>query len=178
MLNIAIVVVTWNNEDIIGEALSSVIDDLDSTSLTYQIWVVDSASSDHTVAVIRRDFPSVTLIASDENLGFAGANNLVMRQMGFDDSSAGGELPCVVYLLNPDTITHRGATQTLYDVLMSRDEVGVVGARLTYGDGSFQHSAFRFPDLGQLWAEFFPTPGRFIEGGFNGRYAKERYTDH
>ena len=52
---------------------------------------------------------------------------------------------------------------------------GVVGARLTYGDGSFQHSAFMFPGLGQLWTEFFPAPGRFIEGAFNGRYAKPLY---
>ena len=55
------------------------------------------------------------------------------------------------------------------------DAVGVVGARLTYADGSFQHSAFKFPDLGQIWTEFFPTPGRFIEGGFNGRYEKDSY---
>ncbi|MBC7871851.1 MAG: glycosyltransferase family 2 protein, partial [Chitinophagaceae bacterium] len=46
------------------------------------------------------------------------------------------------------------------------------GARLTYGDGSFQHSAFHFPGLRQLWVEFFPTPGRFIEGTFNGRYPR------
>jgi len=177
MLNIAIVIVTWNNEDIIGDTLSSVIDDLNTTSLTYQIWVVDSDSSDSTVKVVRRDFPSLNLIASDENLGFAGANNVAMRQMGFDDNPVVDELPCVVYLLNPDTITHQGATQTLYDTLMSQDEVGVVGARLTFGDGSFQHSAFKFPDLGQIWTEFFPTPGRFIEGGFNGRYAKEQYAD-
>jgi len=175
MLNIVIVVVTWNNEDIIGDALSSVIADLDTTSLEYKVWVVDSASSDDTVNVIRRDFPTVKLIASEENLGFSRANNLAMREMGFDSSTDIDDLPCAVYLLNPDTITHQGATQLLYDTLVSREQVGVVGARLTFGDGSFQHSAFKFPDLGQIWTEFFPTPGRFIEGGFNGRYSKSLY---
>src|SRR5690606_9838359 len=82
---------------------------------------------------------------------------------------------CAVYLLNPDTITHPRATRTLYDTLMRQDDTGVVGARLTYGDGSFQHSAFMFPGLAQIWAELFPTPGRFIEGTFNGRYHKEQY---
>lgn len=175
MLDLAIVIVTWNNEDIIGDAVSSVLEDLASTSLSYRVWVVDSASSDNTVSLIREQFPEVTLIASEDNLGFSRSNNVAMRDMGFDGNALQGDLPCAVYLLNPDTITHQGATQKLYDTLMSRDAVGVVGARLTYADGSFQHSAFKFPDLGQIWTEFFPTPGRFIEGGFNGRYEKDSY---
>ena len=85
------------------------------------------------------------------------------------------ELPQAVYLLNPDTITHRGASRRQYDTLMSVADIGLVGARLTYGDGSFQHSAFRFPDLRQIWTEFFPTPGRLIDGPFNGRYARRQY---
>ena len=58
---------------------------------------------------------------------------------------------------------------------MARADVGLVGARLTYGDGAFQHSAFRFPDLRQIWTEFFPTPGRFVDGPFNGRYSRAQY---
>ncbi|MBL8154987.1 MAG: glycosyltransferase family 2 protein, partial [Anaerolineae bacterium] len=60
--------------------------------------------------------------------------------------------------------------------LMNDPHVGLVGARLTYGDGSFQHSAFHFPGLRQLWVEFFATPGRLIEGSFNGRYPRDLYT--
>ncbi len=174
MLDLAIVVVTWNNADIIEDALSSVIADLDTTPLSYKVWLVDNASSDNTMAVVRENFPTVELIASDENLGFSRANNLAMRRIGFDGLES-NKLPRAVYLINPDTITHHNATQRLFDTLMSHDDVGVVGARLTFADGSFQHSAFKFPDLGQIWTEFFPTPGRFIEGGFNGRYSKEKY---
>ena len=175
MLDLALVIVTWNNADIIGNALQSLIDDLETTRLAYQVWVVDSASSDHTVDLIRTNFPDVTLIACEENIGFSRANNLALREMGFERDKLITELPSVVYLLNPDTITHQGATQTLYDTLLNHEDVGAVGARLTYGDGSFQHSAFMFPDLGQIWTEFFPVLGRFIEGSFNGRYAKASY---
>lgn len=175
MLDIAVVIVTWNNQDIIGNALQSLLDDLQTTTLAYQVWVVDSASSDETVGLIRTNFPDVHLIACDENIGFSRANNLAMREIGFEHDKPATELPRVVYLLNPDTVTHQGATQTLYDTLMNDDDVGGVGARLTFGDGSFQHSAFMFPDLGQIWTEFFPTPGRFIEGSFNGRYEKAHY---
>jgi N-acetylglucosaminyl-diphospho-decaprenol L-rhamnosyltransferase len=175
MLDLAVVIVTWNNQDIIGNALQSLLDDLQTTALAYQVWVVDSASSDETVDLIRTNFPDVHLIACDENIGFGRANNLAMREIGFDRDKSASELPHVVYLLNPDTVTHQGATQTLYDILMNDDDVGGVGARLTFDDGSFQHSAFMFPDLGQIWTEFFPTPGRFIEGAFNGRYEKAYY---
>ncbi len=50
-----------------------------------------------------------------------------------------------------------------------------MGAALEYGDGSFQHSAFMFPGLRQLWVELFPTPGRFYESAFNGRYDRTLY---
>lgn len=175
MLDLAVVVVTWNNENIVVDTLQSVIDDLKNSSLSYQVWVVDNASSDESVNVVREQFPDVKLIASPDNLGFARANNFAMRQMGFDGNLPEDELPRAVYLLNPDTFTHRGATETLFQALMADDAVGVVGARLTFGDGSFQHSAFMFPGLKQIWAEFFPTPGRLIEGAFNGRYERGKY---
>ena len=173
-MNLAIVMVTWNSAPIIAAALQSLLDDLRDSRLSHQLWLVDCASTDDTADLVRRDFPGVNLIASHENLGFARANNLALRQAGFGDRAA-ADLPKAVYLLNPDTVTHSGATGALYDALFANEDVGVVGARLTFGDGSFQHSAFRFPDLGQIWTEFFPTPGRFIEGAFNGRYAKSKY---
>jgi hypothetical protein len=58
---------------------------------------------------------------------------------------------------------------------LADDWVGLVGARLSYEDGDFQHSAFMFPGLRQLWVEFFPTPGRLINSGFNGRYPRWLY---
>ena len=110
-------------------------------------------------------FPQVKLITSEENLGFGRANNVVIQQIMSEPDK-----PSAVYLLNSDTITHPGATRALYDYLMSNPRIGVVGAGLTYADGRYQHSAFDFPGLRQLWVEFFPTPGRMIEGRFNGRH--------
>ena len=175
MADLAIVIVTWNNARIISDALQSLMDDLAASQLVYDLWVVDCASTDDTADVIRSRFSNLNLIASQENLGFSRANNFAMREMGFGDKGNATGLPAAVYLLNPDTVTHPGATRALYETLLSGEDIGLVGARLTFGDGSFQHSAFRFPDLGQIWTEFFPTPGRFIEGTFNGRYAKSKY---
>lgn len=175
IVDLAVIIVTWNNEAVIADALASVQDDLKSTSLRYDIQVVDCASTDATVAVIRRDFPAVNLTACDENIGFGRANNLAMRAIGFDGQGREGDLPRAVYLLNPDTVTRAGATKALFDALFTDASNGVVGARLSFADGSFQHSAFRFPDLRQIWAELYPTPSRWIEGSFNGRYPRSAY---
>jgi GT2 family glycosyltransferase len=174
MPDLAVVIVTWNVRDLALDALRSLFADLETSGLSYEVFVVDSASSDGTPQTIAAEFPQVKLTASAENLGFGRANNLALRQIGFGQPQT-SSLPAAVYLLNPDTITQLGATRALYDALMAESDVGLVGARLAYGDGSFQHGAFMFPGLRQLWAEFFPTPGRFIEGGFNGRYPRSLY---
>ncbi len=167
---LAVVLVTWNVRALALDALRSLYADLEASGLTADVYVVDSASSDGTPAAIAEEFPQVKLIASDENLGFARANNLALRQI-----MSAPEPPPAVYLLNPDTITQPGATRALYDALLADPRVGLVGANLSYGDGSFQPGAFGFPGLRQLWVEFFPTPGRMILGAFNGRYPQALY---
>ncbi|NDJ61097.1 MAG: glycosyltransferase family 2 protein [Chloroflexi bacterium] len=182
MPDLAVVIVTWNVRDLVLAALRSLFADLAASDLTADVYVVDSASSDGTADAVAAAFPQVKLTACSENRGFAAGNNLALRQMGFGEPPAGdpADLPRAVYLLNPDTITQPGATRALFATLFAdqsaRDRrVGMVGARLSFGDGSFQHSAFGFPGLRQLWAELFPTPGRLIEQGFNGRYPRDLY---
>lgn len=169
-MQLAVVIVTWNVREIVLDALRSLYADLATAELQTVVYVVDSASSDGTADVVAQAFPQTRLIASKENLGFGRANNVAIREIMASESP-----PNAVYLLNPDTITHTGATRTLYDSLMAHPRWGLVGAQLAYEDGSFQHGAFAFPGLRQLYAEFFPTPGRLIEGRFNGRYPRSMY---
>jgi N-acetylglucosaminyl-diphospho-decaprenol L-rhamnosyltransferase len=177
--DLAVIIVSWNTRDFTLDALRTLCRDLDANGPNAAVWVVDNASSDGTPDAVRHQFPQVTLIASDANLGFAGGNNLALRQIGFSDTpgqpQAAQSLPKAVYLLNPDTLTQPGATRTLYDALFSLPRAGIVGAQLAYADGSFQHGAFRFPGLRQLLVELFPLPGRFYESEFNGRYPRTAY---
>ncbi|RMG87674.1 MAG: glycosyltransferase family 2 protein [Chloroflexi bacterium] len=175
MLDLAVVIVTWNVRELVLNALKTLYDDLEQSGLSHIVYVVDSASSDDTPQAIADTFPQVKLYASEKNLGFAGGNNLALREMGFGKDVPEDQLPRAVYLLNPDTLTHPGATRTLYDTLFMANDIGNVGAQLFYEDGSFQHGAFEFPGLRQLWVEFFPTSGRLIEGRFNGRYPRRLY---
>lgn len=176
MAELAVIIVTWNVRALALEALRSLYADLAQSGLTADVYVVDSASSDGTVEAIAEQFPEVHLTASPENLGFVGGNNHALRQIGFGrDDVDRADLPQAVYLLNPDTITQPGATRALYDALFAESQVGLVGARLRYGDGSFQHSAFAFPGLAQIWLEFFARPGRLLESRVNGRYPRALY---
>jgi GT2 family glycosyltransferase len=54
-------------------------------------------------------------------------------------------------------------------------EAGLAGARLTYADGRFQQSAFRFPGLAQLTFDLYPLPARLYESRLNGRYPRRHY---
>ena len=173
---LAVVLVTWNVRELALAALESLFEDLTAQGPPdSQVWLVDNASADGTAQAVAQRFPQVHLIASEHNLGFGAGNNLALRAMGFGGQSA-TQLPKAVYLLNPDTLTQPGATRALYDALLNAPDIGLVGAQLCYEDGSFQHSAFQFPGLRQLWAEFYPLPGRLIEGHFNGRYPRTMYT--
>jgi N-acetylglucosaminyl-diphospho-decaprenol L-rhamnosyltransferase len=175
---LAVVIVSWNTRELTLNALRTLHEDLDANGPEASVWVVDNASSDGTPDAIQKEFPQVTLIASAANLGFAGGNNRALRSMGFGDPAGTGDperLPKAVYLLNPDTRTEAGATRTLFEALFSLPRAGVVGAQLAYGDGSFQHSAFHFPGLGQLIVDLLPVPGRLHESAFNGRYSPESY---
>ncbi|MEM7346580.1 MAG: glycosyltransferase family 2 protein [Chloroflexota bacterium] len=178
MSDLAIIIVSWNVQELLQACLKTIETDLQDSNLSAQIWVVDNASTDQSVAMIKETFPQVKLIESEQNLGFAGGNNAALRAIGFEDqpnSSQGSQLPQAVLLLNPDTEIHQGALQTLFNFLTSDSTAGIVGAKLIYGDGSFQHSGFGFPGLWQLAIDLLPVPGRLIESSLNGRYPLALY---
>jgi GT2 family glycosyltransferase len=84
---------------------------------------VDNASTDATVERIRADYPWVTVIASDKNLGFAAGNNLGIRRAG--------DLGCsFVYVLNPDTEVAPGFIDEVLAVARAHPEAGAVQSLL------------------------------------------------
>src|SRR4051812_27579771 len=84
--------------------------------------VVDNASRDDTVALIRREFPVVRVIARPDNRGYAVAVNEASRAVPEDD----------VLILNPDLVTSHEAIATLERYLADHPKVGIAGPRLVY----------------------------------------------
>lgn len=168
MVDVAVIIVSWNVREYLADCLRSVCTDLIHSQLHGEIVVVDNASTDGTVALVRDLFPQVQIIANDENKGFAAANNQGM-------AAAAALQPRYYFLLNPDTFVRPGAIGELVRTMDERPDAGLAGARLIYGDGRFQHSAFYFPGLGQLVFDLMPMPARLYESRLNGRYPRRLY---
>jgi hypothetical protein len=168
--DLPIIIVSWNVRELLARCLASIFAELDRAALPGRVSVVDNASRDGSPEMIRAQFPQVELIASDQNLGFATGNNVGLRHAQVLEHEVEFAL-----LLNPDTEVQPGAIATLLAAARARPDAALVTSRLVYGDGSFQHSAFRFPGLSQLYIDLFPAPGRWRESGLNGRYPRARY---
>jgi len=169
MPDVSVLVVNWNVRDLLRACLRSVLADVSRTAAQAEVWVVDNASADGSPGMVRAGFPQVHLLASPENRGFGGGNNLALRQM------AESAPPRYVWLLNPDTEVRPGALGALVDFMDAHPRVGVAGARLFYGDGRFQHSAFGFPGLWQILFDLFPLPAQLYDTRLNGRYPQACY---
>ncbi|MBL7488626.1 glycosyltransferase [Frankia sp. AgB1.9] len=74
-----IVIVNWNGAHLLPPCLDAVAKQ--NTAFGFQTWVVDNASSDHSRALLAERYPWVRVIESPKNLGFAGGNNLALRQV-------------------------------------------------------------------------------------------------
>jgi N-acetylglucosaminyl-diphospho-decaprenol L-rhamnosyltransferase len=130
---LSIIIVNWNVRELLRACLQSI--GRAPGGLDAEIIVVDNASTDGSTDMLRQDFPSVCLIASDSNAGFSVGNNLGL-------AAAHGEL---VLCLNPDTQIVGDALQTLAAYLCAHTDVGVVGPQLRYPDGTVQSTRRRFP---------------------------------
>jgi len=169
MTCLAVIIVSYNTRDLLAQTLRSLYASLEGWAEAYRVMVVDNDSADGSAAMVATEFPQAELLLSGTNLGFAGGNNLAMRHLGFEQGKLGDAE--IVWLLNSDTEVVGDAPQKMVAYLRSHPKVGVVGPRLHYGDGSFQHGAFALPGLAQLAGDLFPMPGCFHESALNGRYS-------
>ncbi len=173
MPHLTVVIVSWNVRELLASCLRSLYDDLHHSKVEAPIWVVDNASTDGTPEMVANEFPAVHLITQDENLGFAAANNLALRELFRDPENS--RYNAFVWLLNPDTEVRTGATTALLAALKHDPSASIAGAKLLYPDGSLQQGAFHFPGLFQLAFELFTLPQKLYNTPLNGRYPQRLY---
>lgn len=134
MVDVSIVIVSWNVADLLAKCLDSILaSPINMNRL--EIIVVDSASSDRTVAMLRENYPQVKLMAQSENVGFTRGNNI-----GFAASKGR-----TIFMLNPDTELLGDALTQMLAYLDSHSEVGIVGPHTLNTDGTYQSSRRNFP---------------------------------
>jgi GT2 family glycosyltransferase len=141
---LSIIIVNWNTAQLLSQCLLSI--QADPSIPEYETFVVDNASTDNSVSIIKNQFPWVNLIENQENVGFARANNQALQK------SSGKYL----LLLNSDTELLPQALATLTKVLQSQPQIGAVGPRLLNTNGTLQPSCY--PMLSpqrELWRLLF-----------------------
>jgi hypothetical protein len=174
MIDLAIVIVNYNTSALLRDCLRSVY--ASEGTFAYRVWVVDNASPDDSVAMVRREFPQVELIASPVNGGYPYANNVGLRAAGFSDTpGAAADPPRYALLLNPDTVLPPTALRDSLAFMSAYPDCGIMGPRLVRQDGSLDLACRRsFPDPEISFyrivglSKLFPTSHRF--GRYNLTY--------
>ena len=134
-MKLSIVIVSWNVREDLIRCMRSI--DENKPSCAFEIIIVDNASTDGTVDMIKNCFSELKLITNQQNRGFAAANNQAIEQ-------SQGEY---VLLLNPDTIIHPKSLDILVEFMDSNEDVGACGPKLLNSDGSNQDSVRCFPSF-------------------------------
>jgi GT2 family glycosyltransferase len=141
-VRVSVVIVNWNTRDLLDNCLRSIID---QTRSTFEVIVIDNASTDGSVAMVRSKYPQMEIVENTVNRGFAAANNQGL-------ATAVGQN---VLLLNPDTLVIDGAIDTMLDWLEQNPDVGCVGCQVLEAPGVIQQTCFADPTpLNQFIVEF------------------------
>ena len=125
----SVIIPNWNGLDLLRPCLDSL---RRQTCRDHEVIVVDNASSDRSVAVVRSEYPEVRVVALDANLGFSGGCNAGIR-------AAQGD---VLVMLNNDTETAPTWLEALVDALDRHPEAGSAASRIMlYDRRDHLHSA-------------------------------------
>lgn len=175
MSDLAVVIVNYNVRDLLRRCLTSVL--ASRGELLIDICVVDNASKDESAAMVRSEFPSVHLIANEENVGYPAANNQGLKFLGVNQVAEQAR-PRYCLLLNPDTEVPEDAFVRLVGYMDTHQDIGVTGPKLVLPDGSLDlacRRSFPTPEVSSYrmlgLSRLFPRSRRF--GRYNMTYLDE-----
>lgn len=148
-MDVSIVIVNWNTRALLRDCIASIVKQ--TRRVSYEIIVVDNASSDGSADMCERHFQFVKLVRNSINRGFAAANN------------QGMQIACGRYtlLLNPDTVILDQATDRCVAYADAHPDVGVVGCQVLERDGQIQETGFSFPSPWTLFLTLSGLPRLF-----------------
>lgn len=136
MIDLSIIIVSYNTKEFLKECLISIFNNKEN--LNIEIIVIDNASSDGSVDLIKKEFPKTILIQNKKNLGFAKANNLGIKK-------AKGKY---VLFLNSDTVLRSNVLETIFEFMEKHSKVGATTCKVELLDGQLDDACHRG----------FPTP--------------------
>ncbi len=160
MTQLSIIILSYNTKELLLRCLQSVdtaVKGLDNI----EIIVVDNGSTDGTVGEIQNDNSRLKVIRNEENLGFAKANNL-----GIKESSGK-----YILLLNSDTLLEKETIQKMIKFMEENPQIGVATCRVEFPDGSLDPACHRgFPTPWASLSYFLGLEKLFPESRLFGQY--------
>jgi O-antigen biosynthesis protein len=158
-MDLSVIIVSYNVSSFLDQALTTLEDS--AWGYEYEVFVVDNASTDDSVDMVRRKHPGVNVIANPDNRGFASANNQAL-------ALAKGKY---ILLLNPDTVLSRDTMRVMIGFLDSHPEAGGAGCKVINPDGSLQLACRRgFPSPGVAFFKMVGLSSLFPKSKTFGAY--------
>jgi GT2 family glycosyltransferase len=155
MCEVSIIIVNWNAKQYLLNCIRSIKET--TSDISFEIIVVDNASTDGSVSALNVEFPEVKLIQNHKNLGFAKGNNIGIRK-------AAGRYICLV---NSDVLFFKGCLRQLADFMDKHPDVGMCAPKVLNSDLTVQETAGYLPNI---WTEFgqavFLDRIKWLEGIF------------
>ena len=116
---VSIVSVNYDQPEVTCEMLASLEK---VTYPNFETLIVDNASPTKSPNIIKEKYPEIQLIISKKNLGFAGGNNIALKQAKGD----------YVLLLNNDTEVKPDFLESLVELMESDKKIGIVSSKILY----------------------------------------------
>lgn len=158
-MDLSIIIVNYNTKDFLRDCLTSIQKTV-STSLKYEVIVVDNNSTDKSTEMVKKEFPNILLI-ENENEGFAKANNRGVKK------SKGN----YILFLNPDTVVHEGTIEGMLLFLKEHPNTGAATCKLVMKNGELDYASHRgFPTPWNAFCYFSGISKRFSKVKFLSGY--------
>lgn len=165
-MQVSVIIVTFNDLRNTANCIRSVIEN--TKDVVYEIILVDNNSTSVSPHFFAEDFPKIKIIRSRFNGGFAHANNLGIREASGD----------IVLLLNNDTILHEDSISKCYHEMIKDWNIGVMGCRMVYPDGSIQFTARKFKSIAWELYDTFRFVLKFMPYMKRSRTMLAKYFNH
>lgn len=147
---LGIIIVNWNNADVILDCLRSIR----VAGFISSVVIVDNASSDSSIEQIKKEYPKIHIIQNNENLGYTGGNNRGIKYL-LDSGTK------YIFILNPDTEIEKDTIEKLIEVLQKDKKTGIAGPKI------FDHE-------GKIWSCGGIIDKKRFSGGLIGLGEKDR----